>query len=111
MTIVRTYIDSGRSGLRLAGRDGLRALLEDVATKRNDFKALLVYDVSRWGRFQDVGESAYYEFLLKKSGILIHYCAEQFLNGRVKSNYALVAGGLGIGDVSVWGQQRHRRDP
>jgi DNA invertase Pin-like site-specific DNA recombinase len=80
MTIVRTYIDSGRSGLRLAGRDGLRALLEDVATKRNDFKAVLVYDVSRWGRFQDVDESAYYEFLLKKSGILIHYCAEQFLN-------------------------------
>jgi DNA invertase Pin-like site-specific DNA recombinase len=80
MRIVRTYIDSGRSGLRLAGRDGLRALLEDVATKQNDFEALLVYDVSRWGRFQDVDESAYYEFLLKKSGILIHYCAEQFLN-------------------------------
>lgn len=80
MRIVRTYIDCGRSGLRLVGRDGLRALLEDVAAKQNDFKALLVYDVSRWGRFQDVDESAYYEFLLKKSGICIHYCAEQFLN-------------------------------
>jgi DNA invertase Pin-like site-specific DNA recombinase len=80
MRIVRTYADHGRSGLRLAGRLGLSTLLEDVAAKRNEFTALLVYDVSRWGRFQDADESAYYEFLLKKAGIRIHYCAEQFLN-------------------------------
>jgi DNA invertase Pin-like site-specific DNA recombinase len=53
MKIVRTYADHGRSGLKLAGRAGLRTLLDDAAGKRHDFTALLVYDVSRWGRFQD----------------------------------------------------------
>ena len=49
--IVRTYADHGRSGLSLAGRRGLRALLDDVTDQRNDYSLLLVYDVSRWGRF------------------------------------------------------------
>jgi DNA invertase Pin-like site-specific DNA recombinase len=80
MKIVRTYADHGRSGLKLAGRAGLRTLLDDAAGKRHDFTALLVYDVSRWGRFQDTDESAYYEFMLKKAGIHIHYCGEQFSN-------------------------------
>ena len=78
--VVQTYSDLGRSGLTVAGRAGLRALLEDVEKKRNDFSVLLVYDVSRWGRFQDADESAYYEFILKKAGVHVHYCAEQFVN-------------------------------
>ena len=41
---------------------------------------ILVYDVSRWGRFQDADESAYYEYLCKRAGIEVHYCAEQFEN-------------------------------
>ena len=37
--------------------------------------------MSRWGRFQDADESAYYEFLCKEAGITtVHYCAEQFEN-------------------------------
>ena len=47
---------------------------------RADFTAILVYDVSRWERFQDADESAYYEFLCKEAGITVHYCAEQFEN-------------------------------
>lgn len=43
--------------------------MSDVEGKRADFSALLVYDVSRWGRFQDVDESAYYEYVLKRAGI------------------------------------------
>jgi hypothetical protein len=78
--IVRTYEDLGRSGLSLSGRRGLLTLLEDVADHRNDFSLLLVYDVSRWGRFQDADESAYYEYVLKKAGVLVHYCAEEFVN-------------------------------
>lgn len=80
MQIVRTYQDHGRSGLNIAGREGLRQLLDDVETKSADFSAVLVYDVSRWGRFQDVDESAYYEYILRRAGITIHYCAEQFEN-------------------------------
>jgi DNA invertase Pin-like site-specific DNA recombinase len=48
--IVRTYADEGRSGLRLAGREALTRLIADVQSGK-DFEAILVYDVSRWGRF------------------------------------------------------------
>ena len=78
--IVRTYADHGKSGLRLDGRDALKRLIDDVRAGRADFTAVLVYDVSRWGRFQDADESAYYEFICKEAGIIVHYCAEQFEN-------------------------------
>lgn len=78
--VVRTYADEGRSGLTAAGRDGLRAMIGDVQAGTARFKAILVYDVSRWGRFQDADESAYYEYLCRRAGIAVHYCAEQFEN-------------------------------
>src|SRR5438270_134852 len=80
MQIVRTYSDEGKSGLNIAGRDALRELINDVQNGRADFAAVLVYDVSRWGRFQDSDESAYYEYVCKRAGVRIHYCAEQFEN-------------------------------
>ncbi len=78
--IVRTYADAGKSGLRLEGRDALKRLIDDVQQGRADFKTILVYDVSRWGRFQDADESAYYEYICKRAGIAVQYCAEQFDN-------------------------------
>jgi DNA invertase Pin-like site-specific DNA recombinase len=78
--IVRTYADAGKSGLSLDGRDALKQLIDDVQNGRADFKAILVYDVSRWGRFQDADESAYYEYICRRSGISVQYCAEQFEN-------------------------------
>ena len=41
---------------------------------------MLVYDVTRWGRFQDADESAYYEYTCKRGNVKVHYCAEQFDN-------------------------------
>ncbi len=76
--IVKTYSDPGKSGIDLAHRPGLQKLLEDVTKGTRDFQAILVYDVTRWGRFQDIDESAYYEFLCKRAGIQVHYCAEPF---------------------------------
>ena len=78
--IVKTYADEGKSGLNVAGRRSLQNLIKDVQSGNADFKAILVYDISRWGRFQDADESAYYEYLCKRAGILVHYCAEQFEN-------------------------------
>lgn len=78
--IVRTYADGGKSGLRMEGRDGLKRLLTDVQAGTADFSAILVFDVSRWGRFQDADESAYYEYCCKRVGIDVHYCSEQFEN-------------------------------
>jgi DNA invertase Pin-like site-specific DNA recombinase len=79
-TVVRTYSDPARNGLSLKNRRGLRDLLQDVTGGDTDYKAILVYDVSRWGRFQDTDESAHYEFLCKSAGVPIHYCAETFAN-------------------------------
>jgi len=78
--VERTYEDSGRSGLTLKRRKGLTQLLQDVVSGRNTFNAVLVYDVSRWGRFQDIDESAHYEFLCRSAGVPVHYCAEPFKN-------------------------------
>ncbi|MFV8527637.1 recombinase family protein, partial [Ralstonia pseudosolanacearum] len=78
--VVRTYADEGKSGLRIDGREALQSLIRDVTTGRPDFQAILVYDVSRWGRFQDADESAYYEYICRRAGIQVIYCAEQFDN-------------------------------
>lgn len=80
LTLVRTYKDEGESGLLLKNRTGLLQLLDDVESNQADFGHLLVYYVSRWGRFQDVDESAHYEFVCRRAGIKVAYCAEQFEN-------------------------------
>jgi DNA invertase Pin-like site-specific DNA recombinase len=58
----------------------LSQLLQDVVAGKQSYKAVLVYDVSRWGRFQDPDEAAHYEFLCKAAGVKVHYCAEHFEN-------------------------------
>jgi DNA invertase Pin-like site-specific DNA recombinase len=78
--IVRTYADEGKSGLRIEGRESLRQMLADVQSGDAPFTAILVYDVSRWGRFQDSDESAYYEYTCKRAGVHVEYCMEQFVN-------------------------------
>ena len=76
--MVRTYADAGKSGLSLKGREGLRALLADVASGGAEFTDILVLDVSRWGRFQDPDEAGHYEYLCRAAGLRVHYCAEEF---------------------------------
>jgi DNA invertase Pin-like site-specific DNA recombinase len=76
--IVKTYADAGKSGLNIGGRLSLQTLIKDVESGSADFQIILVYDVSRWGRFQDADESAYYEYICKRAGIQVTYCAEQF---------------------------------
>jgi DNA invertase Pin-like site-specific DNA recombinase len=80
LTIVRTYADEGKSGLRIDGRAALQKLILDVEGGHANFQIILVYDVSRWGRFQDADESAYYEYVCRRAGIQVAYCAEQFEN-------------------------------
>ena len=78
--LVRTYADEGKSGLSIGGRAALQRLIADVESGAADFSFILVYDVSRWGRFQDADESAYYEYVCKRAGIQVIYVAEQFEN-------------------------------
>ncbi|HTZ99933.1 MAG TPA: recombinase family protein [Candidatus Aquilonibacter sp.] len=82
IAIVRTYLDEAKSGLTLRERGALRQLLDDTKSGQADYELVLVYDVSRWGRFQDPDESAYYEFLCRSHGIDVAYCSEPFENDR-----------------------------
>lgn len=78
--VVASYSDPGKSGLAIKNRPGLRSLLRDVVTGKSQFKAILVHDVSRWGRFQDADEAAHYEFICRQAGVPVYYCAETFVN-------------------------------
>jgi len=89
--VVQTYTDGAKSGVVLKRRNGLRQLLQDVISDNRRFNAILVYDVSRWGRFQDVDEAASYEFLCKSAGIPVHYCAETFVNDCALPNMLMKA--------------------
>lgn len=78
--VVKVYSDPGRSGLTANRREALQQIISDVQTAQADFDVILVYDVSRWGRFQNVDESAFFEFVCTKAGVAIEYCAEEFRN-------------------------------
>lgn len=62
LTVVESYFDAGRSGLTLHKRPAMKKLLADVAQDDCPFAVVLVYDISRWGRFLDTDASAYYEY-------------------------------------------------
>ncbi|CAN7648187.1 recombinase family protein [Phenylobacterium sp. LjRoot225] len=78
--IKRTFQDAARSGLHLKGRAGLQALLAEVLREDRTFSAILVLDVTRWGRFQDLDQGAHYEFICRAAGVPVIYCVEPFEN-------------------------------
>lgn len=90
-SVVKTYTDAGKSGVVLKHRTALRTLLQDVVSGAAKYKAILVYDVSRWGRFPNNDEAAHYEFLCTNSGVPLHYCAESFANDETPSSSLLKA--------------------
>jgi DNA invertase Pin-like site-specific DNA recombinase len=88
LEVVRSYEDEGRSGLALSNRPGLKQLLSDVA-QGAPFSEILVYDVSRWGRFQDADASAYYEYHCRLHGVQVSYVGEAFANTLTSANVLL----------------------
>ncbi|WP_369928439.1 recombinase family protein [Xanthomonas sp. NCPPB 2632] len=92
MHIVRVYRDEGRSGLTIERRPGLLSLMADVRGGRHGFTGVLVLDVSRWGRFQNIDEAAFYEFVCWQGGVRVLYVAEPFDNDG--SPFSMVFKGL-----------------
>ncbi|MBP7648466.1 MAG: recombinase family protein [Phenylobacterium sp.] len=78
--LVATFSDGDRSGLDLKARPALQELLRQALSGAPAFSAILVYDVSRWGRFQDIDQGAHYEFLCRQAGVAVEYCVEPFDN-------------------------------
>lgn len=71
--IIKEFADHGKSGLSTEGRDNFKHMLEMVIDSSIEFKYILVLDVSRWGRFQDIDMSAHYRALCKKYGREVVY--------------------------------------
>lgn len=86
--VVGSYEDTGKSGLTIANRPRLRQLLRDVED-RPSFTEILVYDVSRWGRFQDADAAAYYEYHCRLHGVQVIYVGEAFANATTPANVLL----------------------
>ena len=80
LTVVDAFADEGKSGLDVRGRPALRQLLACIEDGTWQFGVLLVLDISRWGRFQNVDESAYLEYLCLLGGVRVVYTAEPFEN-------------------------------
>lgn len=78
LEIIEVFADEGKSGMRIEGRDAMERMFQSVDNRTAKYKHILVYDVSRWGRFLDPDLAAYYEVLCKRAGIRVHYCAEKF---------------------------------
>ena len=78
LELVRIYEDSAKSGLNIANREGMKSLLRDVMDTPRPFDVVLVYDVSRWGRFQDIDAAAYYEYTCRLHGAKVIYVEEAF---------------------------------
>ena len=80
MEVVARYSDEARSGLRYENRPGMQQMLADAERKDIGFDTILVYDVSRWGRFQNPDQGASLEYACQKAKVEVHYCMEQFVN-------------------------------
>lgn len=67
--IIHEEADEGKSGLS-ANRAGFQRILTEWVFNDSapSFDYILVYDVSRWGRFQNPDESAMYEYQCTKRG-------------------------------------------
>lgn len=78
LEVVSTYEDAAKSGLLIANREGMKSLLRDVMGTPRPFDVVLVYDVSRWGRFQDIDAAAYYEYTCRMHGARVIYVKETF---------------------------------
>lgn len=75
INIVKTYIDEGRSGLRIEGREGLQSLFDDIQSGREKYDAVLLQDISRWGRDQSI--CFFCEDFCRRFNVAIRYVAEQ----------------------------------
>lgn len=77
--IIHEEADEGESGLS-ADRPGFQRLFDEWIKNplAPHFDYVFVYDVSRWGRFQDQNEAAHYEYTCKQNGKKVVYVSQGF---------------------------------
>ena len=78
--IIKEFVDEGKSGTSIKHRLGFQELFSYTESDAENFEIILVYDVSRFGRFADPDEAGFWEFKLKQSGKRVVYVEEDFEN-------------------------------
>ncbi len=78
--ILREFCDDAISGKTVEARPSFQSMLEFARNNKGSECTLLVYDVSRFGRFDNPKEATYWEFELERNGIKVHYVTEGFSN-------------------------------
>lgn len=75
--IIHEEADEGETGL-IADRQGFQNLLQNWIMNDHapHFDFVLVRAVNRWGRFQNLNESAYYEFIVEQRGAKVIYVTQ-----------------------------------
>jgi DNA invertase Pin-like site-specific DNA recombinase len=71
--IIREFADYGKSGLSTEGREDFKKIMEMIVDTSKEFEYVLVLDMSRWGRYQDIDLSAHYRALCKQYGRKVIY--------------------------------------
>jgi len=79
LTIIHHESDEGKSGLS-ASRPGFERLFDLWITNEDapSFDYILVLDETRWGRWQDTDEAAYWTMICKKHGKQVVYISRGF---------------------------------
>ncbi len=75
--VIGEYVDDAISGALTEKRLDFLRMIEDAQAPGRPWDAILVYDVSRFGR-QENDEAGYYRHLLSQAGVQIVYTAEGF---------------------------------
>ncbi len=80
LEIIRWFDDEGRSGRNAEERPAFMSMIDYVRSSPNNFKYVLVYDCSRWGRFENPKEATYWEVMIEKCGKKVKYVTEGYIN-------------------------------
>ena len=76
--IIHDYIEPGISGVTADDRPQFLRMLDDLSSGRVRCKAVLIYDMSRFGRFQLPTESMYHEHKLVMMNIRLIQCTKEY---------------------------------
>jgi len=71
--IIEEFVDRGKTGLVTEGREAFQRMLHNIEIGKYHIEYVLVLDVSRWGRYQNLDISAYYTGLCAMHGKPVIY--------------------------------------
>jgi len=86
-SLVREFCDDAISGKTAEDRPSFQSVVDFARTNKNEPYTLLVYDVTRFGRFENPKEATYWEVELEKNNMSVHYVTEGFNNDGSLGSY------------------------